>query len=77
MVIPRGGGKAEIEFYSLTVKLYKHQAVQQNSQNANTVAGVTGGIANFALSKCYLYVNSYISIFICIANSVEQLAWLH
>jgi len=41
-----------LELYSLTVKLYKHQTTQFTShQPATTVAGVTGGIANFAMSK--------------------------
>ena len=46
----------QVELYSLTVKLYKHQAPHQTPHQpvATTVAGVTGGIANLAMSELYL-----------------------
>ena len=57
MIVPRNteDNAAILELHSLHVKLYKHQAPHQVPQQPiTTVAGVTGGIANFAMSK-YLY----------------------
>lgn len=54
VIIPRNTDNkdAKIELYSLTIKLFKHQAAHQTQhQPVTTVAGVSGGIANFALSK--------------------------
>ncbi|XP_067931745.1 ubiquitin carboxyl-terminal hydrolase 32-like isoform X2 [Watersipora subatra] len=46
-----GSKTPEVELYSLNVKLYRHQASYQAPQHPmTTVAGVTGGIANFAMS---------------------------
>ena len=53
VIIPQGSNAkaAQVELYSLTVKLFKHQPPNQSPHQSTTVAGVTGGIANFALSK--------------------------
>ena len=49
--------RAELELYQLTVKLYKHQSPHQGPSHAplTTIAGVTGGIANFAFSMYLRY----------------------
>ena len=75
MIVPRNkeDKAAILELHSLHVKLYKHQAPHQVPQQPiTTVAGVTGGIANFAMSK-YLYFISK-----CTSNAVRSVcSWQH